>query len=135
MSEDHTNLIFQKQANIGTFFWATVNAYLAHFHRSGGILPCAKFKFDLTWKDRAIDVLTHLETLKVEKATNICVSPFSCCSPLASHSVHISHLQYIMFSTQLVEQTICSGEHIIANEKNCYYDTSLLTLDIYLPQC
>ena len=26
MSEDHTNLIFQKQANIGTFFWATVYA-------------------------------------------------------------------------------------------------------------
>ena len=29
MSEDHTNLIFQKQANIGTFFWATVYSLVA----------------------------------------------------------------------------------------------------------
>ena len=30
MSEDHTNLIFQKQANIGTFFWATVCSSLLY---------------------------------------------------------------------------------------------------------
>ena len=27
MSENHTNLIFQKQANIRTFFWATVHGF------------------------------------------------------------------------------------------------------------
>ena len=62
-------------------------------------------KFDLTWKNKVIGVLTYLETLRIEKASDICVSIRSVFY-FPSYSVRFSCLQYIMFSTGLPEQDI-----------------------------
>ena len=63
--------------------------------------------FDLTGKDRLIDVLTYLETLKVEKATDIRVSVHQVVVLLKPLSTYQLSEIYIMFSAKLLEQTIC----------------------------
>ena len=82
MSEDHTNLIFQKQANIGTFFWATVSNPL-HLCWSP-IVPLGLFDgrvaaviegFVCTTLNQSHIPLPSLHKMEVQLCADVCYGP------------------------------------------------------------